>query len=110
MRIRVSPADPKVVTDTVVLRYFLAVEHTEFLIELVDGSIAVERELILVTDDSDALKVYRQLHPDSPYLRIRKLLRLAIARRLIGRAEANSIHADTRDAGFWDTGVPFDAT
>jgi len=209
----VSPPDPKVVADTVVLRYFLAVERTELLIELADGpvlvpttvfdpedqhapeptqselrrgiayhrrraedpsqqpetrqeaalladrldhmdalcesavsvtpmtdaerslfarlvdresarelgllfvlhpgeaacvAIAVERELTLVTDDSDALKAYKQLRSDGPYLRIRSLLRLAVDRGLIDRIEANSIHANMRHAGFWDTGVPFD--
>lgn len=70
-------------------------------------AIAVKRELVLVTDDTDALKTYRHLRPNGRYERIRKLLERAADSRLVSRAEADDIHQAMRQAGFWDKGRLF---
>lgn len=44
---------------------------------------------------------------DFSYERIRKLLIRAAHEGHITPQEANRIHADMRDHGFWDTGRPF---
>lgn len=82
------------------------------LIPLGDGeaaclAIAIERGHVLATDDNDALRVLDQLASGHPYERIRRLLIRAANTGLISQAEANAIHAEMRDAGFWDTTMPF---
>lgn len=70
-------------------------------------ALAVERKLVLATDDSDGLTAFRSLRPKGKYERIRKLLKRAGESGLVERAEANEIHRAMRDAGFWDKGQPF---
>jgi len=70
-------------------------------------AVAVERKLVLATDDSDGLKAYRALRPKGRYERIRKLLKRAGESGLVQPAEANAIHQAMCDAGFWDKGRPF---
>jgi len=69
--------------------------------------LAIERGLVLATDDTDALKALEAVQPDHPYERIRRLLRRAGEQRLVSRTEANAIHAEMRRLGFWDTGRVF---
>lgn len=70
-------------------------------------ALAVERKLVLATDDSDGLTAFRSLRPKGKYERIRKMLKRAGESDLVDRAEANEIHQAMRDAGFWDKGRPF---
>lgn len=70
-------------------------------------ALAVERKLVLATDDSDGLTAFRSLRPKGKYERIRKLLKRAGESGLVDRSEANEIHRAMRDAGFWDKGEPF---
>lgn len=65
-------------------------------------AIAAERQLVLATDDNDALKAYRALRPKGRYERIRKLLKRAARSGLISETEANMIYRAMREAGFWD--------
>jgi predicted nucleic acid-binding protein len=65
-------------------------------------ALAVERDLVLVTDDSDALAALEALRAGHPYERIRKLLRRAANSKLITRKRAREIHDAMRQAGFWD--------
>lgn len=73
-------------------------------------AVAVERKLVLATDDNDALTAFRWLRPKGRYERIRKLLKRAGDSGLVDRAEANAIHESMCDAGFWDRGRPFSTT
>ena len=70
-------------------------------------AIAVERECTLATDDNDALKALHSLRPDHPYLRIRRILINAADLGFIDPAEANRIHSEMRNCGFWDRKSPF---
>ncbi len=71
-------------------------------------AIAINRGLMLATDDSDALKALKSGGHTRPYQRVRKLLIEAAESNLISRAEANGIHAEMRSLGFWDTQPPFE--
>jgi hypothetical protein len=70
-------------------------------------ALAVERKLVLATDDSDGLTAFRSLRPKGKYERIRKMLKRAGESGLVDRAAANEIHQAMRDAGFWDKSRPF---
>jgi hypothetical protein len=70
-------------------------------------AIALARNLSLVTDDSDALRALRQIKPNHPYQRIRKLLIHAGRRGRITRARANMIHNEMTRLGFWDRELPY---
>lgn len=72
-------------------------------------AIAIERGHVLATDDGDALRVLDQLASGHPYERTRRLLIRAANTGLISHAQANAIHTKMRDAGFWDTTLPFPA-
>ena len=71
-------------------------------------AIAVERGWTLATDDNDALKALRKLRPDQPSLRIRRILIDAADLGFITPAEANNIHAEMRNCGFWDKVPPYE--
>jgi hypothetical protein len=70
-------------------------------------AVAVERDLVLATDDTDALKALASIPGTRPYQRIRKLLTAAATNGRISRERANTIHAEMRRLGFWDTTPPF---
>lgn len=70
-------------------------------------AIAVERGLVLVTDDADALRALEHHSPAHPYERIRRLLIRAAEARLCTRNRANDIHRAMRHLGFWDRESPF---
>jgi predicted nucleic acid-binding protein len=72
-------------------------------------AIAWHRSWTIASDDADALKVLESLHGnrDFPYERIRKLLIRAALEGRITRADANLIHRDMQDHGFWDRDRPF---
>lgn len=70
-------------------------------------AIAVERDLVLVTDDGDALRALASHAPKHPYQRIRRLLIDAGDRGLCTKERANAIHRDMRRLGFWDREDPF---
>lgn len=70
-------------------------------------AIAVERDLVLATDDSDALKALATIPGTHPYQRIRKLLITSAESGRISRERANAIHAEMRRLGFWDKTPPF---
>ena len=70
-------------------------------------AIAVARDLMLATDDNDALTAFERLSPDHRYQRIRRLLIAAGKQGLCTEAEANEIHSEMRQLGFWDTVEPF---
>ncbi len=72
-------------------------------------AIALNRAWVFATDDNDALRVFRSLAPDHPYLRTRKILIEASGSGLIDPAEANAIHDEMRRCGFWDRTAPFPA-
>jgi hypothetical protein len=70
-------------------------------------AVAFERDLVLATDDNDALKALASIPGTHPYERIRKLLITAAVSERISRERANAIHAEMRRLGFWDRKPPF---
>ncbi len=73
-------------------------------------AISYHRGWTITTDDNDTLKAsLRRMHHDQSfsYERIRKLLIRAVHEGNITPQEANRIHADMRNHGFWDTRLPF---
>jgi predicted nucleic acid-binding protein len=70
-------------------------------------AISIERNWVFASDDGDALKAMRHLRRRHPYQRIRKILIEAVDSGVISRAEANTIHAEMRESGFWDPTPPF---
>ncbi len=72
-------------------------------------AISYHRGWTIATDDNDALKVLGRIHHSQnfSYERIRKLLIRAAREGHITPRDANRIHADMRNHGFWDTGRPF---
>jgi hypothetical protein len=70
-------------------------------------AIAVHRNLVLVTDDGDALRALERQYSGHPYERIRRLLIRAADSKLCTRERANDIHAEMRRLGFWDRQEPF---
>lgn len=70
-------------------------------------AIAVQRSLILVTDDTDALRALDHHRRGHPYERIRRLLIRAGESKLCTRERANEIHREMRHLGFWDREEPF---
>jgi len=70
-------------------------------------AIAVGRGLVLVTDDTDALRAQGQHTPGHPYERIRKLLIRAGDGGLCTPERANEIHREMRRLGCWDRDEPF---
>lgn len=71
--------------------------------------IAVRRDLVLVTDDTDALRALEHHRRGHPYERIRRLLIRAWESDLCTRKQANEIHREMRHLGFWDHEEPFPA-
>lgn len=69
--------------------------------------IAATRQLVLATDDNDALRALHALAPRHPYERIRRLLRRAGDDGHVSASRANDLHAEMRQLGFWDTHPPF---
>lgn len=70
-------------------------------------AIAVNRDLVLATDDGDALRALDHHKPGHPYERIRKLLIRAGNGGLCTPERANEIHRQMRRLGFWDRDEPF---
>ncbi len=70
-------------------------------------AIAVHRDLVLVTDDADALRALEHQRPGHPYERIRRLLIRAADSKLCTRKRANEVHTEMRRLGFWDREEPF---
>lgn len=70
-------------------------------------AIALERGLVLATDDQDALTAIRSVRRHHPYERIRKLLIRAVDEELVSKEQANQVHDDMRWMGFWDKSRPF---
>jgi hypothetical protein len=70
-------------------------------------AIALTRAWTIVTDDDDALTAVRSRHATHPYERIRRLLVRAARSGFITEAEANAIHTEMTNLGFWDRQVPF---
>ena len=71
-------------------------------------AMAAKRNLVLATDDADALKALRSIDAKHPYERIRKLLIGAVEVGSMSRARANAVHAEMLRLGFWDTKRPFE--
>lgn len=72
-------------------------------------AIAHRRGWTIATDDEAALVCLEQLHQDTNfgYERIRKLLIRAGDSGRISKLQANAIHSEMRELGFWDEGRPF---
>lgn len=70
-------------------------------------AIAMTRDLVLATDDNDALRALHVLAAGHPYERIRKLLLRAAHTGYTSRSRANELHAEMRRLGFWDNSPPF---
>jgi hypothetical protein len=70
-------------------------------------AIAINRSYVLATDDDDALRAQAKLVPDLRRARVRSLLRDASTQGLISEVEANALHQEMRNLGFWDTEAPF---
>lgn len=75
--------------------------------EAASVAIAVERDYVLATDDTDALTALEHLHRGHPYERIRRLLMRAAEEGRIPPDEANAVHRRMREHGFRDAGMPF---
>lgn len=71
-------------------------------------AIAIERGWVFVSDDSDALTAMQHIRRRHPYQRIRKILIAAADEGAVTRDEANAIHSEMRDFGFWDMTSPFE--
>lgn len=70
-------------------------------------ALAVERGLVLATDDSDALRALASVDPTASYERIRRLLVRAASERIISKREANALHARMTALGFRDNELPY---
>lgn len=72
-------------------------------------AIAFQRGWTIATDDAAAFTVLGELHGGRTYgyERIRKLLIRATDEKLITPAEAERIHAEMKQLGFWDAGTLF---
>ena len=70
-------------------------------------ALAMHRDLVVATDDSDALTALEAMSPGHPYERIRRLLVRAAAEELISEEEANRVHREMAEQGFWDSTPPF---
>lgn len=72
-------------------------------------AIAWERAWTIVTDDDAPLGVLDHLHGERsyPYERIRKLLIRAATEKRLSKSQANELHAEMVELGFWDAGTPF---
>lgn len=71
-------------------------------------AIAYFRRWTIATDDNLAHKVMRQLSGgDYSYERTRKLLVRAADENLISKSEANRLHSEIVNKGFWDKELPF---
>lgn len=70
-------------------------------------ALAVHRQLVVATDDIDALKALRSINPHHPYERIRKILIGAVTAGVLEPERANAIHEEMRRHGFWDSERPF---
>lgn len=70
-------------------------------------AIALERGLVLATDDQDALTAIQSVRRHHPYERIRKMLTRAVDEELLSKEQANQVHDDMRWMGFWDKSRPF---
>jgi hypothetical protein len=70
-------------------------------------AIAVERSVILATNDADALTAYERLAPKGAHARIRGALRDAAEGGLISRATTNATHIEMTRLGLWDIELPF---
>ena len=68
---------------------------------------AVTRGYVLATDDDDALRGQTNLAPSLRRARIRSLLRDLAGRGVISDRDANALHQEMHDLGFWDTEAPF---
>lgn len=70
-------------------------------------ALAVTRDLVLATDDGDALTALETYSAGHRYERIRRLLTTAAENGLRTESEANEIHSEMRRLGFWDATAPF---
>ncbi len=72
-------------------------------------AIAVTRDMVVATDDSDGVKALKQLKSKRTPERIRRLLMRAGKEGLCDEVTANAIHAEMMQLGFWDKTPPFPA-
>ena len=70
-------------------------------------AIGTTRDLVVATDDADALRALPTIAPTHPYERIRKLLMRSAEIHMISKVDANQLHAEMQRLGFWDTISPF---
>lgn len=71
-------------------------------------AIAAERDLLVATDDGNALTALKRLKPEARSTRIRALLQEAMNQGLLSRDDANATHAEMCRLGFWDKTPPFE--
>lgn len=68
-------------------------------------AIAISRNWVLATDDSDALRALESLAPGHPYRRTRQVLELAISKGILDREQARALHhIMVHEHNFWDQG------
>lgn len=70
-------------------------------------ALAICRDLVLATDDGDALRALDHIDSSAPYERIRRLLVRAAKERRLTKAEANNLHRRMTELGFRDGTLPF---
>lgn len=70
-------------------------------------ALAVARDLVLATDDSDALRALATIDNQARYERIRRLLTRGANERRIKKRDANDLHRRMTGLGFRDTELPF---
>ena len=69
-------------------------------------AVAVNRGLVLASDDADACAALKRLSPGHPRQSSQDLLRTAVGARLISKTEANAIHGEMCEVGLWNRQPP----
>lgn len=70
-------------------------------------TLALTREWVFASDDSDGIATLKAINPKHPHERIRRLLVRAANTGMCSEDEANEIHREMMRLGFWDKTPPF---
>ncbi len=70
-------------------------------------AVAVNRGLVLTSDDADACAALKRLSPGHPTRSTQDLLRTAVEASLISKEKANAIHGEMCEVGLWNRQPPY---